>query len=870
MKIEKLDVKKIPTNVELGYSMTAGIMPERIQEDVELGELTAQKGTPREELDYFYYFGANGVNFNQHIDITSHKFSLVYDLEAPQDIETVYISSMYHPNINYTMGEFEVYASLNREDLFEKKNRIIYYDNRNLQCYGAARNNADFLYKCEGLKARFVAYRQLNSNSPDMFSRIKNICFYGKTFTKQRTYLSESKLSSSCIMGIAANDDKALSGLTDEIVFDDFKAVELCDKLLNFKLKKPSKIDHIVLISKGKADFEVLFGEKAAELSITSENIEYDRVMYTVDIIDGEITDSITVKINGKAVVDQIIAYYNDRTVKLDTENIINEDFLGVGANVLPCHLFSDGRMRGFTEHYWELEKRRIAVAAPKIVRVWFQVDWFVMTEYGYLNREYCFDTPKMQAFYKELDAFKENNIEVELNFGWKISHEAQSWFSFPEVYKAENSAPKNLDAFATACSDCIRELIVNRGYDNIKYLTFYNEPNNGHINGGLDFACPDGYDLLAYWCEMLKKCDAQLKKDGLRHLIKIWAAESNSTDADRILWPDYFNKNGAEYYDYYCHHCYNGTYEQAMQRGEMFKKASDKHPFIISEFGVHGYGDVEGIDFSFERTNQNNVMAFMNAGMSGTLFWVLSGSPIVEHVFINSAEECFWQFMPVSGIDAVSKRFYELSLFTNYIPSHSKVIYSEVSDDGMHATAVKTPSGGYTVVVELSDSGKFDRTVNIDFDTEVNQKFYKHCYRLGCKRDANMIIPPVEKEIEVGSALTDKVEGSYSLLFYTTEPPKPQVVMEKCEVFVKPGESIKLNASVIDGQGELVWSMPDCYSDLGFAGTVTPDGVYTACDRFFDESMHGGIKTDFAVKAELPTGEYGIVIVKVRKYTLI
>ncbi len=50
---------------------------------------------------------------------------------------------------------------------------------------------------------------------------------------------------------------------------------------------------------------------------------------------------------------------------------------------------------------------------------------------------------------------------------------------------------PSTLIAFAKCCSKTVKELIVNRGYDNIKYLTFFNESNYGNQEAG-DFLVPD------------------------------------------------------------------------------------------------------------------------------------------------------------------------------------------------------------------------------------------------------------------------------------------------------------------------------------------------------------------------------------------
>ena len=870
MKIIKNDQLQNFSAQELGFSMTDSIMPEVIRDDGIDAELTARIGSPVTDPKHYLLLGAAlSEGYDTHIDIDGTEFTLVYDLGAERPIEKIYVSCFYNGEINYTIGEFELYASNSRDDLLEEKNKIVYYDNRNKQVLSSPRNNADFLFDAEELEARYFAFRQLNSNTKDGMSRIKNICLFSKEFTHQRYFLVDNALNGGIISGLVPEVSGETKGcpaaLTNAIALDDSNVFKAKNASISFNLAKSVKTDHVVIIASGDCNAE--FSVEAVKKAIPSE---IGRTIYSFDLIDAPISDKLEISIIGEAVIDHISAYSDDRAITVSDE-VLTEDFIGLGANVLPHHLFESSRQMGFTEQYMELEKRRIAISNPAFVRVWFQVDWFIMNEDGYVNRKYVFNSPKMQAFYKYMDALKEAGVEVELNFGWKVGYTAQPWFSFPDVFNRKNSAPRDLEHFATSCSDCLRELILNRGYDNIKYLTFYNESNGGTPNGW-DFTVPTGWDIKDYWNKMLTAVDNQLKEDGLRDLVKIWVSEVSGSVGEGFKsisdWTDYFNKTSPEKYEYNCFHLYRTSYDESIEYGQKANALAGDHPALVTEYGTYGYGFREGIDFDFERTNVSSSLGFINSGLSGMCFWILSGTYIDEHFFHDGTEACFWRFPTdvkgAGGINGIGRRFYELSLITNYMPRHSKILKSSCSDKGMHAAVCKIGEDDYTIAAEFKHEGQFGRNVNIKLPKNVNKKFYKHVYRLDTVIEGNMIIPPAVDSVEVTDTINDYIDGEYNFVVYTTLPPRTQVVMDEVEVFMKPGETKQLKAHLIDGEGKIKWSIPDCYYNIGFPGTITEDGLYTASDICYKPRVEGNVATHFAVKAEAENGEYAIAIVKV------
>ncbi len=56
-------------------------------------------------------------------------------------------------------------------------------------------------------------------------------------------------------------------------------------------------------------------------------------------------------------------------SVTVDQADVINPDFLGIGAEYDPFALMEESLGDGFNAHWWEMEKHRIAKLKPDVVR---------------------------------------------------------------------------------------------------------------------------------------------------------------------------------------------------------------------------------------------------------------------------------------------------------------------------------------------------------------------------------------------------------------------------------------------------------------------------------------------------------------------
>lgn len=520
-------------------------------------------------------------------------------------------------------------------------------------------------------------------------------------------------------------------------------------------------------------------------------------------------------------------------TVEINPNVTVSEDFLGIGINVIPGSLMPKSAGYGFDEAYWEIDRKRIQTFKPKVARVWFQIDWMEPTK-----GVYTWDSDKMKAFYPYLDAFKEAGTEVELNFGWKNGSAVHDWFGLPGV-DPYTSAPADLDAFAESASAALSELIDGRGYDNIKYLTFYNEPN-----GSWDFETGgDQAHQMQYYADLVTKVSQRLAADGLRDRVEIWAPEETGAPG----WTEYMKQHADAHIDGYSFHVYGEPYANLGNAIAVRQAAVGSKPVHMTEFGWSG-DDMSGWDSGFA----NYVIEAANKGLKSALVWQLNGVWSTDPDGDTNGNYTMWD-ASVQGL-APKKTYYAAGMLARYVPEHSDVLRVETSSPDIRAAAFRTDAGDYAIVLE-SKAGEA-KEIEFDFNgVHIGKTFKKYVYKDDIAREGNAILPPISGTFAAGDSFVDgTIDEDYSVVVYTTEPAQTQVAVSPLEASVAGGETLQLTADVIDNDDGVVWSV------IGSGnGTIDANGLYTPPD--VNDERRVAIK---AASASDPDG-YNIALVTVK-----
>ncbi|GIO14120.1 hypothetical protein J19TS2_36750 [Cohnella xylanilytica] len=493
--------------------------------------------------------------------------------------------------------------------------------------------------------------------------------------------------------------------------------------------------------------------------------------------------------------------------VRVHPDQVVQDDFLGVGVNVIPANLMKGTTQFGYTEAHWEMDRKRILTVRPKVARVWFQIDW-MEPEKGV----YTWDSPEMKGFYAYLDAFKEAGTEIELDFGWKNGSKVHDWFTFPDVPQAE-SAPADLDAYAASASALLKHLLDERGYSNVKYLTFYNEPN-----GSWDYEVPG--DQQAYYAEMARKASDRLAADGLRSRVQIWGPEESGAPA----WTQYMSEHAGDVFDAYSFHVYGESYDGLGGQIRTRKNFVQGKPVHLTEFGWAGDNDS-----NWNAGYANSVIQAANSGVGSALIWQLNGTWSPDPFGGTNGNYTMWDSL-LLGMQP-RKTFYIGGLLTRYIPAHSQVLKVETDSPDVRAAAFKSPDGNYTILLESKEGAAKD--VSFDFGSlAVNKTFAKHEYRSDVVPEGNAVLPESSGSFRAGTSFRDAgIGGDYSVIVYTTAPSATQVKVSPLTPTVKSGDKLQLSAEVVDNAGGFAWSIVgDKKGDPKNKGAINKNtGVYHA-----------------------------------------
>lgn len=518
------------------------------------------------------------------------------------------------------------------------------------------------------------------------------------------------------------------------------------------------------------------------------------------------------------------------RTVTVNLDEVVQEDYLGIGVNVIPWSLMGDTAAYGYDDADWEVDVERILTVQPKVARVWFQIDWMEL-EKG----QYDFESPEMQAFYRYLDAFEQAGTEVLLNFGWKVGERVHDWFLYPGVQKPYESAPGDLVAYGHSASALLNELIVERGYDNVDYLTFYNEPN-----GSWDFEGPA--DQKAYYAEMARKVHEQLQADGLRDQVQIWGPEEvNAPD-----WTQYMAENAGDVFDQYSFHLYGESYDFMGQAIDQRRASIGDAPLNLSEMGWTNPGTSV-----WETGYSNYIIRSANNGVHSNLVWQLNGVMTDDPRGDTNGAFNMWDSL-VLGLKPTAA-FYEAGLLMRYIPEHSTVLATEVSDDDVRAAAFRDADGELTVLVETAPGRPKD--VKVQFTGgKVNERFNRFVFDDSVAQpEDNALLPASSGQFKPKkSTFTDaEIGGDHTFAIYTTAPAATQVAVTPALSSVAGGGQVALDASIIDGSGDATWSVVGDGN-----GSVDGNGVFTAPDVDSERTV--------AIRATARNGAYGVAQVLV------
>lgn len=805
---------------DLGLSALTGRIP----------VLRDAKGRPFEpKYDHGLKFLTSDSVF-QHVDFEAeYPFTVTFDMENPVKFEKALVAG-FGTVKTYALAEYELYAANSEAELYSEQNKVAIYNNVEPSEENAG-NSILFSFE-ETKNARFFGLKVLRPCNADNIARIARMAVYSEEYALQRTYIDKYGTNIAKGLDIEIIDEDACSTrfntvfgcrkhLNDGVSFDPFKTVRMklnLDQKAIFRFGTVVDINKVVIAHTEKlppievyasTNIKTLY-ENKMPLTITTEKVgESELTVFSFPTVESAYCAVCFKKGEVPFLeISEIAVMSPMATVDASSGKVINDKFVGNGENELPFCIQPGNRAGGYTDELFASDCNRVMKMKPSLIRFWMQVDWFEKQK-----GVYDFDTPEMEAVWRYFDLFKNSGTEVQLTHSWKVGPEAQEWFSIPGVEKPQNSAPVDLEHYAEGYSLLMQE-IWRRGYSNVRHVSFANEPGFSW-----DFQCFG--DRKDYYCKMVRAVHDRFIADGIREKCIFWCCES----AEDVTWIEYCKEFIDDCVDYYTLHCYMCPEDQL--EDTMMKKVRDINalPYLLTECSENG-ADMQN---PWNRSLAGLLIESSNLGGGGIVMWTLHG---IKSMSVTSPDSWtmneqghLWNAQNLNFEKGGMPNFnyYIMAMFTRYLPMHSKVLDTFVTDDGMRAATFLTPNGDLTVIVECKKAAA-ERAVKVKLPAG-NYKIEKHVYNPSkLKPTYDAIIPKTEKVFECdGSFVDTEIPSDYCALVYTTMPAQGQIALSDTRIAIGAGESYQFTPELIDCQGTVK------YSTLGNKGKITDSGLFTA-----------------------------------------
>lgn len=405
-----------------------------------------------------------------------------------------------------------------------------------------------------------------------------------------------------------------------------------------------------------------------------------------------------------------------DATVIIDTQTVINDHYIGNGAQWDPYQLDYGKIQLKVSDEDWQKLYDRLDFMRPRLMRVTINIGSYIQD--GRLN-------PKADGgqLIKILEYCHNNDVTV--MFGdW--GHDL--------IYTEEKLINRQNIAFAAELTEY---LIREKGLASVKYFNIVNEPN------GFWSSTEGSYPL---WREAATYLHEQFKDWKLTDDVSIVGPDVAIWTPDEAWWIDSTATDLGEAVGLYDIHTYPSKVTvNSGAFAEIIRAYKDKVPagkkIVMGEIGFKFVKDADSLlqkenirrakakeyasvddsqmfvyDYMYGTDMADALFQTVNAGYSGSVVWMLDDA-------MHSKEERHklkvWGFWNIFGEEffgaeeeQVRPWYYAWSLLTKYMPSGSKVYKTEVTGDGAVKAIAVEKDGKYMLAVVNTD--KSERTVRL------------------------------------------------------------------------------------------------------------------------------------------------------------
>ncbi|MBQ8550681.1 MAG: hypothetical protein IJ426_05005 [Clostridia bacterium] len=354
-----------------------------------------------------------------------------------------------------------------------------------------------------------------------------------------------------------------------------------------------------------------------------------------------------------------------------DMHTPAQENFLGLGA---VYHGFAgqpDDAGRVYTPEQIALEVSRVRDMRLKIARTYY--NWY---PWDSKTGEWNWENDRCRAFYNWCSEMQKAGVTLAINVGWSNVGELQGdhWQGFCPL-KVEGDWDATVRNYAKWVSDTFYQLVIKRGFTNVKYFLLFTEPNERSYPS-LPY---EGADYRELWLQCARAAHEQLKKDGYRDKIKLLGPQEGLSFhpwLNEWVWNE---KHCDEFLDGGSMHNYLLFHEV----GKEDIRSGDKSLLI-----PHGYSQIQQQITLRPNTNytasiwlKSKISAETKEG--SRILFGLFGKGSLYHYFMNYCEPqdaVFTKEIPADALSSDEWRRFEFSFNSGEHTTLNACVYSLIN----------------------------------------------------------------------------------------------------------------------------------------------------------------------------------------------
>lgn len=393
-----------------------------------------------------------------------------------------------------------------------------------------------------------------------------------------------------------------------------------------------------------------------------------------------------------------------DATISIDINTVINDSYIGNGAQWDPYQLdYGNGRLE-ISEADWKKLYDRLDFMCPQFIRIMVNTSSFL--DNGKFTPE-----KGMETLSKMLDYCQSRNVTVMFgDWGWSVINTREAGIN-----------DKNLKHAA----DLVDYLINEKGYTCIKYYNLINEPNGDWSSTNTSYSL---------WASAIKQFHKNMETLKLNDKVDIVGPDVAIWSKDEAWWIDSTAVQLGDMVGLYDIHTYpskitvnSGEYTDIIKA---YKNSVPEGKKIV--MGEIGFKFVEEADSLYNQENIRRAKAkkhasledsqmfvydymygtdmadalfqTINSGYSGSVVWMLD-----DAMHSNEAPDKLkiWGFWNIFGEEQFGAQeenvrpwYYAWSLLSKYIPAKSKIYMGDIMGDNNVKSVISGKDGKYMLAI--------------------------------------------------------------------------------------------------------------------------------------------------------------------------